>query len=279
MAASSDHSARARIWVAFLLLFVVLAAVSVGVYYLGKLQETMAALEGRIALDAINAGQIDAALAGHPSNRFLKLIATATKAGIETRAAAEKLSQEIVLLLTAVSASAQEIEPPALAKDINQATASRNDLEALRRELKTAEANATSFLPRYLALVKAERDRLEAYARSLNLEKDVLSRFMDRIDTRQADIAAVTSDLMSARAEYYRAYDKCAAVLVADFGIYKVTNGQFVFPLQYMANRYNAAAGAKAAAAKRIAELEEKQRTLMQPSPKAWARFVSGSEG
>ena len=70
MAASSDHSARARVWVAFLLLFVVLAAVSVGVYYLGKLQETMAALEGRIALDAINAGQIDAALAGHPSNRF-----------------------------------------------------------------------------------------------------------------------------------------------------------------------------------------------------------------
>ena len=211
-----------------------------------------------------NAGPIDAALAGHPSNKFLKLIATATKAGIETRAAAEKLSQEI--------------EPPALAKDINQATASRNDLEALRRELKTAEANATSFLPRYLALVKAERDRLEAYARSLNLEKDVLSRFMDRIDTRQADIAAVTSDLMSARAEYYRAYDKCAAVLVADFGIYKVTNGQFVFPLQYMANRYNAAAGAKAAAAKRIAELEEKQRTLMQPSPKAWAQFVSGSD-
>ena len=94
MAASSDHSARARIWVAFLLLFVVLAAVSVGVYYLGKLQETMAALEGRIALDAINAGQIDAALAGHPSNRFLKLIATATKAGIEIRAAAEKLSQD-----------------------------------------------------------------------------------------------------------------------------------------------------------------------------------------
>ena len=94
--------------------------------------------------------------------------------------------------------------------------------------------------------MKAERDRLEAYARSLNLEKDVLSQFMDRIDTRQADIAAVTSDLMSARAEYYRAYDKCAAVLVADFGIYKVTNGQFVFPLQYMANRYTAA-GAKAA--------------------------------
>ena len=263
VAASSDHSARARVWVAFLLLFVFVAAVSAGVYYLSKLQEMVAALEGRTALDAINnAEELDAALARHPSNRFLKLIATATRAGIETRAATEKLSQEI--------------EPPALSKDINQATASRNELEALRRDLKTAEANATSFLPRYLALVKAERDGLEAYARSLNLEKDVLSRFMDRIDTRQADIAAVSSSLSSARAEYYSAYEKCAAVLVADFGIYKVTNGQFVFPLQYMANRYNAAAGAKAAAAKRIAELEEKQRTLMQPSPKAWAQFVSG---
>ena len=263
MAVSSDHSARARVWVAFLFLFVFVAVVSVGVYYLGKLQETIAAQEGRTALDAANhAEEIDAALARHPSNRFLKLIATATKAGIETGAATEKLSQEM--------------EPPALSKDINLATASRNDLEALRGDLKTAEANATTFLPRYLALVKVEHDRLEAYARSLNLEKNVISRFMDRIDTRQADIAAVTSNLLSARAEYYRAYEKCAAALVSDFGIYKVTNGQLVFPLQYMANRYNAAAGAKDAAARRVAELEEKQRTLVQPSPKAWAQFVSG---
>jgi hypothetical protein len=257
--AVSYHSARARVWVAFLLLFVFVAVVSVGVYYMGKLQETIAAQEGRTALDAINnAEELDAALARHPSNRFLKLIATATKAGIETGAATEKLSQEM--------------EPPALSKDINLATASRNDLEALRGDLKTAEANATTFLPRYLTLVKAEHDRLEAYARSLNLEKNLFSRFVDRIDTRQADIAAVTSNLLSARAEYYRAYEKCAAVLVADFGIY----GQLVFPLQYMANRYNAAAGAKSAAAKRVAELEEKQRTLVQPSPKAWAQFVSG---
>ena len=50
-----------------------------------------------------------------------------------------------------------------------------------------------------------------------------------------------------------------------------------VFPLQYMANRYNAAAGAKSPLPpKRVAELEEKQRTLVQPSPKAWAQFVSG---
>jgi hypothetical protein len=263
VAASSDHGARARIWVAFLLLFVFVGVVSVGIYYLAKLQETIAAQEGRAALEAIsNADEIDAALARHPSNRFLKLVATATRAGIETSAATEKLSREL--------------EAPALSKEINLAAASRNDLEALRGDLKTAEANATSFLPRYLALVKAEHDRLEAYARSLNLDKNMFGRFMDRIDTRQADIAAVTSNLLSARAEYYRAYEKCAAALVSDFGIYKVANGQFVFPLQYMANRYNAAAGARAAAAKRVAELEEQRRTLMQPSLKAWTQFVSG---
>ena len=130
-----------------------MAAVSVGVYYLSKLQEMVAALEGRTALDAINnAGRSTRRWRDIPSNRFLKLIATATRAGIETRAATEKLSQEI--------------EPPALSKSTSiRLRRAAMSSRALRRDLKTAEANATTFLPRYLALVKAERDRLEAYAR------------------------------------------------------------------------------------------------------------------
>jgi hypothetical protein len=36
-------------------------------------------------------------------------------------------------------------------------TASRDDLDALRSGLKTAEVNAATFLPRYLALLKSER--------------------------------------------------------------------------------------------------------------------------
>ena len=81
MAAISDRRAKARIAMAFLLLFVFAAALSVGIYYLGKLQENIAGQESRIALEAIdNATTIDEALARSPSNRFLKLIAIATSA-------------------------------------------------------------------------------------------------------------------------------------------------------------------------------------------------------
>lgn len=259
----SDRRAKARVAIAFLLLFVVAGALAAGVHYLGRLQENMAGQESRTALEAIsNATSIDAALARSPSNRFLKLIAMATTAALETSAAGENLSGEI--------------EPPALSKNITLAAASRGDLEALRRDLKTAETNATTFMPRYTALLKAERDKLENYARSLGMEKNVAGRFMEEVDRRHAEIAAVIPKMLAARADYYRAYDKCVAALLGEFGIYKVTNGQFIFPIQYMADRYNVAANAMTSAATRASELEEKRKALAQPRLKEWEPFVGG---
>ena len=263
MEAVSDRRARARVVIAFLLLLVVAAALSVGVYYLGKLQENMAAQESRTALEALkDATPVEAALARYPSNRFLKLMAMATRAAIETSAATEKLSRDI--------------EPPALSKAITLAAASRSDLDALRRDLKIAETNATTFMPRYLALLKAERDRLENDALSLNLGKNAVSSFMDGVDRRHAEIAALVSKMLAARAEYYRAYDKCAAALLAEFGRYKVTSGQFIFPIQYMADRYNIAANAMTAAATRVAELEQERKTLAQSPLTGWEQIAGG---
>jgi hypothetical protein len=263
VAALSDQRAKARIAIAFVLLFVVAAALSVGVYYLGKLQENIASQESQMALEAINnAASIDEALARYPSNRFLKLMAMATTAALETSAAAEKLSGEI--------------EPPALSRGVTLAAASRTDLEALRRDLKIAETNATTFMPRYFTLLKAERDRLENYALSLRMEKNAAGRFMQDVDRRHAEIAAVISKMLATRAEYYRAYDKCVAALLAEFGIYKVTNGQFIFPIQYMADRYNVAANAMASAAQRASELEQARKTLAQPRLKEWEQIAGG---
>jgi hypothetical protein len=263
VAAISDSRAKARVAIAFLLLFVVVGALSVGVHYLGKLQENIAGQESRMALEAINnATSIDEALARYPSNRFLKLIAMATTAAVETNAASEKLSREV--------------EPPAVSKNITLTAASRADLEALRRDLKIAESNATTLMPRYLALLKAERDRLENAARSLNLEKNVVGRFLESVDRRHAEIAAVIAKMLAARAEYYRAYDKCVAALIGEFGIYKVTNGQFIFPIQYMADRYNVAANAMTSAANRAAELEQERKTLAQPPLQGWEPLVGG---
>jgi len=77
------------------------------------------------------------------------------------------------------------------------------------------------------------------------------------------------------RAPIYRAYEDYVAVLAGEFGAYKVVNGQFIFPLQRTVDRYNAAAQAMTVAAKRLAELQEERRQLMQSQQQRWEQFVN----
>src|ERR1700737_3912150 len=141
----SNPNSRSRVTIAFLCLFVVLIAGGYFVWDLGKLQESIAARDRQTALqDLTDPAQIEEALRQHPSNRFLQLIAMAAKSANETDAAFEKLTHEI--------------EPPAISKSGNLGGASRSALEALRRDLKTAETNATTFLPRSPALLKPDPD-------------------------------------------------------------------------------------------------------------------------
>jgi hypothetical protein len=262
----SGPTPNTRVRMAFLLLFVFMVASSVGVYFLAKLskqQESIAARESQSTLQGItDAKQIDEALKQHPSNKSLQLIAMATKAADETNAAFEKLTNEI--------------EQPAIPRDINLGVASRSDLEALRRNLKTAQANATAFMPRYAALLKTEHDNVEKYALSLHLEKDTVSRFLDGLDKRHAEVSAFISKMLSARADFYRAYEGYVAVLAAEFGTYKVVNGEFIFPLQRAVDRYNVAAHAMTVATKRAADLDEERKSLQKSQQQRWEQFVSG---
>jgi hypothetical protein len=253
---------RARI--AFLFLFVVTMGLAAGAYYithLGTLQESMAARERRTALPGVTEPKpIDEALRRHPSNKLLQMIAMATKAANETNAAAEKLSAEIA--------------PPALSQERNLATASRSDLEALRRDLKAAEATATATMPRCADLLKTERDRLEAYALSLHADKALVGRFLDGVDQRHAETMAFLTKMLSARAEYYRAYGSYVGVLAGEFGAYEVVAGKFIFPLQRTVDRYNVAAQGMTAAAQRVAELEDEQTKLIQSQQQGWQQLV-----
>jgi hypothetical protein len=218
---------RVRIAFAFLLLFLII--LSVGAYFvadLGRFKEMIAASETQ------------------------DLAAMATQAANETSVAIDKLSNEF--------------KPPTLSKDVNSTTASRTDLEALRTELKTAEANATAFMPRYIALLKAEHDRVENYAQSSRADRDAVSRVLDDIDKRHAKITALISKMLLANAEYYRAYENYLGVLVSNFGAYKVVNGEFIFTLQSTVDRYNVAAQAMTIAANRVAELEEERKKATQ---------------
>jgi hypothetical protein len=262
----SVPNSKWRIRIAFFCLFVFMIVFSVGAYFLtnlGKLREIMAAREGQTALQGItDPSQIDEALRQHPSNKFLQMTAMATKAANETDVATEKLSNEV--------------EPPGISKNNNLGAASRGDLETLRRDLKTAEANATALMPRYIALLKTERDHVEKYALSLYLDKDTTSRFLDSLDKRHAEITAFTAKMSSARAEFYRAYEGYVAILAGEFGAYKVENGQFIFPFQRTVDRYNAAAHAMTVAAKRVADLEEERKGLKRSQQERWEQFVNG---
>lgn len=262
----SDPNAKMRVRIAFLCLFVFVIALSVGAYFiagLSKLQESIAARESRTAPQGIaDTGPIDEAIRQHPSNKFLQLVAVATRATNETSAAAEKL--------------ADEVEPPAISKAVNLGAASRGDLEGLRRDLRTAEANATALLPRYIALLKTEREKVEKYALSMHVERDSVGRLLDSLDKRQAEITAFASSMSSARADYYRAYEKYVAVLVDEFGSYKVVDGQFIFPFQRTVDRYNVAGHAMTVAAKRVAELEEERKRLLKSQQQGWERLVNG---
>ncbi len=262
---ASDPKAKWRVRTAFVCLFVFVVALSYGAYFvsdLRKLQDSISAHESQAALQGVTGpGQLDEALRQHPSNKFLQLIARATRAAEETDAAIEKLSNEIA--------------PPAVAKNLDLGAASRSDLEALRRDLKTAETNATTFMPRYMALLKAGRDGVEKYALSLHVEKDAIGRLLEGIDGRDAEIAAFTSRMLSARADFYRAYESYVAVLAGEFGAYKVENGQFIFPFQRTVDRYNVAAHAMGVAAKRLTDLELERKELRQSQQERWLRLVN----
>jgi hypothetical protein len=237
------------------------SAFSVGLSNIGKLQE---AWDSKAALQAMSGTKrLDKALRQNPDNKTLKLFAMASKIAEETAAATAKLSDEI--------------EPTGLAKDINFATATRNDLEALRRDLKTAETNTTSYIPRYLALLKDERDKIEVSAPSLNVARTTVISFLEGLDKGRVKNLTFNSNMMQARSEAYRAYGNYVEFLIGEYGNYNVdTNGQFSFPKQATADKFNMLAGTMNAALQRVAALEVERKQLEQSRQEGREQLVKG---
>jgi hypothetical protein len=258
----SDPNTKWRVRIAFLSLFAVFAVGAWFVADLGKLQENVSTSESRQAVqDITDVGQIEEVFKKHSSSKFLQVMALATRAADETGAAAEKLLNEVA--------------PPAAAREFNFGAASRSDLEALGRDLKTAQANATAFMPRFVALLKSERDSVKTSA-LWNLNGDTAAALLDNIDKRHAEMTALMSRLMPARGDFYRAYENYVALLIGEFGAYKVVGGQLIFPYQRAVDRYNVAAVAMTTATKRVAELEAERKNLIKSGQERWVQFVRG---
>ena len=257
---SSGPFSTARVRIAFLALFVMAAAAVYFVPDLGKLQQRLSSREQAALPEITSPSQLDDALRQRPSDKILRMVAAAAKAANDTRGAIDRLSAQI--------------EPPGLSREINFGSVSRNDLDAFRRDLKAAESNATAFLPRYGAIFKAEHDQIESAALSLRIPNEIASRGLDGLTQRQAKTLNAISVALSARADYYRAYDKYIAFLSGELGSFKIVDGQFIFPLPRTVERYNAAAQAMTSAAKRVNDLETDLKKQNQPLPEEWIQLT-----
>jgi hypothetical protein len=207
--------------------------------------------------------QIDKIVKDNPSNVFLLLMAEMRRASQETGHLIEKLIDGI--------------EPPALAKEMNYASASSAELEAYRLDLKAAEANAMAAMPRYVTLLESERERAEVDVHSLNMDDRYIRAALSEIDKRRAQSRDITSKMLLANAELYRAIGRYVDILIEQFGHYKVsTNGRFMFSSQSVVDLYNEASREVNDAIKRVAEVEEERKGLARFQQEEWERFVSG---
>ena len=254
---SSSPFSSTRVRIAFLCLIVMSAAAAYFMTDLSKFQERVSTRQSEASLQGISSpSQLESALRQYPSNNVLQLMAKATKAASDTKGETDKLSAQI--------------EPARLSNEPNFASVSRDELESFRRDLKVAEANAMAFLPRYAAIFKAERGQIESATVSFHVPKEIASQLLDGLAKRHAKTLNAISQILSARADYYRAYDKYIAFLSGEFGSFKVVAGQFIFPLQRTVERYNVAAQAMTSAGKRVAELESDMKKQETPLPEEW---------
>jgi hypothetical protein len=249
-----------------ILLGCIIAVVCFGTLYfvgdLARFQNANDVSEGQVALrDLKDPAQLEQLLKRHPSNGILKLVALANKDSIEIDAAALGLLREA--------------DPGELSKRINEGLSGRGDLVALGRDLKAAEDNATGLQSRYDILIKAVHDGIAHDAGALAGGTNNSATFMAMIDAQHADMKALIAKISAARLDYFRAYEKCVALLASENGI-KVVDGRITFRLQAQADSYNEAAAATAASASRLTDLETERTALRQSLFDRWKHWAGG---
>lgn len=254
---SPRSSTSTRIVLVVFSLFALATVVVSMSFDLSKFQDRVATEEDQTTLRGISSpAELESALKQHPSNRILQLMAKTVKAADNTKAAIDRLSAQI--------------EPARLSKEPDFGSASREELDSFRRDLGTAEANALAFLPRYAALFSAEHEQIERATVSSHVPKEIADQLLEGVKQRQARTLDAISRILSARADYYRAYDKYIAFLSGELGTFKVVSGQFIFPIQRTVERYNVAAQAMTSAGRRVAELEADLKKRKRPLPEEW---------
>lgn len=258
---SSRSATSARIQIAFFALLALLTVAASLSIDLSKFQERVLTQEDQAILQGISSpNELESALRQHPSNGVLLLMAKATRVADNTKGAIDQLSGQI--------------EPARLSKELNFGSVSRDEIDSFRRDVRTAEENASAFLPRYAAILKAEQEQIRSATVSLHVPRPIANQLLEGVAQRHAKTLDAISRVLSARVDYYRAYDKYIAFLSSELGSFKIVGGQFIFPLPRTVERYNVAAQAMTSAGRRVNELETDMKKLERPLPEEWVRLT-----
>jgi hypothetical protein len=257
---ASRSATSARILIGFVALLVVLTIAASLSINLGKFQQRSANPESQATPPGIDRSELESALKRDPSDNALQLMAKATKLADDTKVAIDQVSAQV--------------EPARLSKEPNFGSVSRNELDSFRGDLGTAEANASAFLPRYAAILKTEHEQVEGAAVSLGVPRESADQILKGVTQRHSRMLNAMSLILSARADYYRAYGKYIALLSGELGSFKVVAGQFIFSDQRTVERYNAAAQAMTSAGRRVNELETSMKKQEQALPQEWMPLI-----
>jgi hypothetical protein len=161
------------------------------------------------------------------------------------------------------------IEPPSM-QTPNYATASRSDLEGYFLDLETAEANAAAAQPQYAVLLKAERELIEDSARSSGLAESDWSGLLASVDERHRAALELATRMLQARGDFYRALQRMLAVVIDQFGKFKVgADGQLQLSNKVATDRMVAAAEQVSVADKALERIEEQMMKARQVPPQA----------
>jgi hypothetical protein len=191
--------------------------------------------------------RIDKALRQNPSNTYLRVMAKAAEVSLETDLRIKRFLDELA--------------PTSLSNDINFSSTTRAELDVLLRDIKQAEENASTALSRYDALLKAERDQVRDFGRSMVGDGEFIRSILARIDSRRAKLRAVASRIIMADKDMYRALREIISIMIDQYGSLTIgKNGKFLFANQTLVDRYSVAARSLIAAMKDVAGLIEESK-------------------
>lgn len=191
-----------------------------------------------------------------PATILTQLTEKATQAAAATDAIARKLWASI--------------EPEAMQKPPNYASASRSEIEDYLGELETAEANAVAARSQYAALLKAEHDLIEEAARASGLAEGEWTELLAKVDERHGAALELATRMLQARGELYRAMQVMQAMLIDQFGKYKASaDGQIQFSNKAASDRMVAVAEELNAASRALDRIEDEMMKSRQVAPQA----------